>query len=74
MIILGTFCYGDEKQRVFQEALNGPDKKGREIPRVGERGSNGSSEFEICVEKRRFREIAQVFKLQGRPDVWWRFQ
>ena len=29
---------------------------------MGERGSNGSSVFEIHIERRRFGEIAQVFK------------
>lgn len=49
MVIRGTVDDSCEKQGVFQKALDRLDKKGREVPCVGERRSKGSGVFEIGI-------------------------
>jgi hypothetical protein len=65
MIIRSTVDDSGEKERVFEKALDGLDKKGREVPCVGDRRGEDSGMFQIGIERRRFAEIVQVFEGSG---------
>ena len=62
MVIRGTIDDSREEQRVFKKPLDGLDEKGREVPCVGERRSEGSGMLEIGIERRRFLEVVQVLE------------
>lgn len=76
MIVRGAINHGGEEEGIFQESLDGFDEKRREVPCVGKRRSKSSGMVEICIEGRRFREVAKVFKSSRMScDVFfvWRF-
>lgn len=65
MIIRSAVDDCGEEQRVFEKALDGLDKKGREVPCVGEGRGEGPGMFQIGIERRRFLEIVQVLEGSG---------
>ena len=62
MIIRCTVNDGSEKQRIFQEALDGFDEERRKVPCVSEGRSEGSGMFEVRVKGGCFRKGVQVLK------------